>query len=888
MMTKTNNNLTSPPRQRTSVAIQGIDRSTPDDIVADGKCEELHNLRWKDNAWRPVHPHRKKLTLPALPTNYKVVYKHPVTGEQYYIVEALVNGTYYYFNFDSSVTDYTQGLTRIASFNSQQEVSHFGNVLMLIGSTTTHFLWRDNNYMIFSIPPYARTSVSSFSSKYPDATQVRIGDRQAGYGYPWEDYEQETIQGVNSVWDYRGAWFPIHNITQDYSCLADADDYWNGEILLFTTWRMADGTNLSPSPLHLLKSYGGKETNIPEGFTRSISIAPSPRDLYTARLNSTDTSSLEKYLAITIQANNTASAETYAPRNEQFTRRWLPNLRIDIPTDADLSSVTHIAVWATRIHPIFALNQGFIVGQGRDNAFGSIHEVVRTDASFTSFYDKTNLADQPFYLVKETPIEEIAVDGEGNKYLNFVLSASVLANITSNTMYEPNNNIHEVSYMCSLDFNNSLHIANNTTILRDGYNLGDGYTEDDNLTLQKDYISVEVDNNIYHILSTSMRSNVSVVNDASPYTHILSYPDFRAKSIKVDGLGAFTFKPASANNVAWYHAPHTEEEKYPPISKIERSVVLKEDVDNRIITQPNHLVVSSPNNPFSFPFENSYSFGSSNNRILAMQSAAIEMHEMKVGEMPLYVFTEEGIYALIAGSETLYASVAAINYDKIINPNTLAINGAIVYITEKGVHLLTSAGTQVISQPIHDENGMPPLDFLRECKIIWPKQYNEIVLLKEDEYTAYVYNLDSSYWSTRTLKGTKLNTDELYADNTIYDLGDEDESMTLHASILTRPIKLGNVEFKRAETIIPRMNMGSQPAEVIFNINGSVNGTDYMPLRHHTLEIDAWKNNPIVIRRTPFSAKYFEVELGLSGNPLTTAITHIDFEWYQRFRHRMR
>ena len=53
-----NDNLTSPPRMRTSVAISGLDRSTPDDMVKDGACEELHNVRYKDNAWRPVHEHK--------------------------------------------------------------------------------------------------------------------------------------------------------------------------------------------------------------------------------------------------------------------------------------------------------------------------------------------------------------------------------------------------------------------------------------------------------------------------------------------------------------------------------------------------------------------------------------------------------------------------------------------------------------------------------------------------------------------------------------------------------------------------------------------------------------------------------------------------------------
>jgi hypothetical protein len=269
------------------------------------------------------------------------------------------------------------------------------------------------------------------------------------------------------------------------------------------------------------------------------------------------------------------------------------------------------------------------------------------------------------------------------------------------------------------------------------------------------------------------------------------------------------------------------------------------------------------------------------------------MSDAKFGEMPLYAFTTEGIFALQAGSETLYSNVIPINYDKIINPNTLAINGAIVYITEKGVHLLTNQGTQVISAPIHDSAGMPPLDFLRSCKIIYPKQYNEIVLLNETdkEGVAYVYNLDAGYWSTRDLKGFKLNTDELYLGNTIYDLADEDESKALAMTITTRPIKLGNIEFKRLETIAPRMSSGDKDFASHIHLTGSVDGTNYMTLREHDLEIEAHKVNPFTLRRTPFSAKYFKYHMFMEpkqGETFNPSITHIDFEWYIKFRRRMR
>jgi hypothetical protein len=424
------------------------------------------------------------------------------------------------------------------------------------------------------------------------------------------------------------------------------------------------------------------------------------------------------------------------------------------------------------------------------------------------------------------------------------------------------------------------------------YNLGDGFTNEDNIFPQKDVVEVIINDSPYSILSTSQRSNAGV-SEKSPYTHILSYPDYRAKSIRADGIGSFTFKPATANNFAWYYAPHTEQEKFPPIDIELRALVLPEETDNSIVHQPNRIQVSATNNPFSFPFENSYAVGSSNNRIIALQSAAIEMPEMKVGEMPLYAFTEEGIYALIAGSDTLYARISPVNYDKIINPNTLAINGAIVYITEKGVHLLTSQGTQVISTPIHDKANRPPLDFLRTCKIIYPKEHTEIILHNEDDDrgVAYVYNIDAGYWSTRDLKGRKLNTDELYGNNTLYDLANEDESKALACSIVTRPLKLGDVEFKRIESIVPRIATNSDVTMLQMSLSGSTDGTEYMPMRSVDIELDSNRVNPLSLRRTPFSARYFkfsfhfEPELHQTFNP---SISHIDIEWYKKLRHRMR
>jgi hypothetical protein len=408
-----------------------------------------------------------------------------------------------------------------------------------------------------------------------------------------------------------------------------------------------------------------------------------------------------------------------------------------------------------------------------------------------------------------------------------------------------------------------------------------------------EWVEVEVDGKTYNVVSSSTKNGLSLLG-GTPMSNVISYPDVRATRYSVEEHFSKLLTPAYANGFAWFMEKPTQYAKFPPIVIDER--VLTGDnlpIDSSVVRLSNRVQVTSSNNLFSIPFENNYVVGSRNNRILALQSAAIEMHEMKVGELPLYAFTEEGIFALVAGSETLYASVAAINYDKIINPNTLAINGAIVYITEKGVHLLTTQGTQVISTPINDKTNRPPLDFLRSCKLMYPKERNEIILHNETlgKGVAYIYNIDAGYWSTRDLEGYKLNTDELYTiTNIIYDLANEDESISLPMNFVTRPLKLGNVEFKRLETIIPRLATGEHPIEFKMSVEGSVDGSTYMPMRSANIDFEANKVNPITLRRTPFSAKYIKMMFDISPadknhNP---SFSHIDIEWYRKLPHRMR
>ena len=304
------------------------------------------------------------------------------------------------------------------------------------------------------------------------------------------------------------------------------------------------------------------------------------------------------------------------------------------------------------------------------------------------------------------------------------------------------------------------------------------------------------------------------------------------------------------------------------------------------IKQSNRIQASENNNPLILPYDRSYRIGSDTNEILAINSGAIEMSDAKFGEFPLYVFTKEGIFAMQSGKDTLYSAIVPINYDVIINPNTLAVNGAVLYFTDKGLHALTNQGAKLLSQPIHTEENRIP-DWMYTCQMVYMPEWNEVLCADLPSKKAYVFSLDNNVWSTRDIpEGYILNNDELVArDSIIYDLRNEEESLSsdMPFTLTTRPIKLGSMELKRAETIIVRFEC---PTNQTLNVKveGSIDTQNWGELR----KIEGVQTNTdILIRRTTCSVKY--LRFTIEGN-VTDDIRILAFEveYYERMRHRMR
>lgn len=887
------------------MAIQGLDLSSPDDIVKDGACSELYNMRYKDGAWRPVHPYVEKKFAQVFGSGYRVVYKHPATAEDKYIVEGLYDGKHHYYEVSINDTSMSQAAS-IATFDERQKMTHFGNVLMFTSQNkTSSYLWNQNKYIKINDLKAPSLSISEADEAIPynlppDIFRVNMDITHD----PANNVQNSPVKYIKDLWlpretlqeclDHIKAYnqratsaYKINPIVECAWLLSDADtrnssivthsgdysfdgetslitpDMWYGELMCFACYHLFDGSTTTPSPLQLIISNNNYDSRLKIKREEILKIAESSR--YRNK----------EYVMMTIEWDTNYGAYTnVADINALSPITWqLPKLSIPEMRGLTSETISSIAIYATRINPIFDSDH---IGAGK----------APITMSTVSHFANNEMPSQPFYLVKEFPIraEEDGINGPFTVDLTY----DILQQSIHNKVYTPSIS-RALSGNTSLDYNNRLHIANIDSTFNREMILDNPFSDTEGTVMPYRASLVIKNATDSNIVTGSIGNGRTEFNDI--FSRLLSVHDARAEKYIIENLdtkgrNTFMMQPALGNNIAYvYRSSSTA--KFETLSpsdgdRQENNAQLLED--NSVLHESNRIQVSATNNPLTYPFENSYTIGSPKNTIIAMQSAAIKIGDEQVGALPLYVFSTEGIFALRAGESTLYAAVNPINYDKIINPNTLSINGAIVYITEKGVHLLTNAGSTVISSPIHGIDGTPPLDFLRNCTLLHPKQYNEVILYKEGS-AAYIYNLDNDYWSTRVLDGVKINTDELVTSSgIIYDISKEDVTQNLDCNIATRPIKLGNVEFKRLETIIPRVQDDKQ-GPYRMRITGSVDKVNTVILRDG---VSTATSGPLVFRRTPFSAKYFNVMVTRPAQIGTFAITHIDFEWYSRFGHRMR
>lgn len=109
----------------------------------------------------------------------------------------------------------------------------------------------------------------------------------------------------------------------------------------------------------------------------------------------------------------------------------------------------------------------------------------------------------------------------------------------------------------------------------------------------------------------------------------------------------------------------------------------------------NYLFMSEMNNPFFFPTERKYAFSSA---VIGAAVATFALSQGQFGQFPLYVFTEDGIYAMQVADDGSIMTSKPLSRDVCINPASIvSIDQAVVFLAQDGVKLLRGSDVVNIS-----------------------------------------------------------------------------------------------------------------------------------------------------------------------------------------------
>lgn len=185
-------------RKRAQIQFSGIDTATPDEVVADGKCSTLHNLRNTQSSWQNVHNFVKTHNLTHSP--YEIIYSHPASPDNHYIGKT--NSAYSYYQFVNEDAD-----------NYAWPTSIYNNLLFRKDQSPAvgdYLLCRVNNGHSTIIKQSPWKIASKNGINYFGYTRVEA------FLYEWWDQENYfyTLGDTVNVGDYvyNGNWVPIGRI----------------------------------------------------------------------------------------------------------------------------------------------------------------------------------------------------------------------------------------------------------------------------------------------------------------------------------------------------------------------------------------------------------------------------------------------------------------------------------------------------------------------------------------------------------------------------------------------------------------------------------------------------------------------------------------------------
>lgn len=318
-----------------------------------------------------------------------------------------------------------------------------------------------------------------------------------------------------------------------------------------------------------------------------------------------------------------------------------------------------------------------------------------------------------------------------------------------------------------------------------------------------------------------------------------------------------------------------------------------------IVIEPNVLKVSAVDNPFYFPTAQTYKF---EGNIVGLASNAEAISTGQFGQYPLFVFTQEGIWAMAvdASGQGAYTSQSPFSRE-VCSGAVCPVSGGIVFTTERGVMAISGGQVTELSAPL---DGMTT-DYMEYQEGFWEKIYekagfdfyfqpeeireylkpvgayktklaynylhNEVILSNTQRDYSYVYSLANQEWSIidRVFDITTNSYPELVVYNNIeqkrYKFTEGNDPVPVVA--ITRPVKVETLDFKRLRQAALRCTF---EGSLNFYVLGSNDGASFVCItgkEHNEVkdEIGKVKTQRDLITSMSRSKQYKYIAIAVAG-----------------------
>ena len=617
---------------KSRITFNGMNRYSPPNSAQPGDCTAIVNLRNQSNCLKPVGTPEYLYTPEK--KNHWLVYVHICYDGEHHITEN-ENTLYYEALIKKENGNIQKESSLLFELNDLQVLSiqSIGNTLIIICTESIYYLlYKEGKYIFLGEKPDI-PEISFFPYvEYTDAYFVSEYTFQHGYSNPTR-LDTEDINYYNDA--YYNAFFQLQE-------KAWKRHYFIQPILIRYALTLYDGSRIfSSAPV-------------------MVSL-PHPIQPYqmSIRLKNSNNLCLGSHEGQIIAGNYSL---------KYYIHQFNLNNWKDIVRSIDF----FVSPEATIFEPD-QKQQGlkFTIERTEENEMISF--LLKGDISFLDLKEikKRYLQDSLFYKI--ATIEDWSDWKEGESYtIENKIRPDLL--IHEEVLSPDNTTLLSTGAHVSYIHNKRLHIANLKKKLFPGFPLSLFNVGNKNAETVSAYICTYLKTERGECKVVWHGKSNYFFNQLSP---LISYPDSNAykmeivvKSEKTRYKGSFLLTASEYENRADYldetlSAITLENDSLPASTPLD--IPLSE---NDTYTQPNILRVSELENPFVFPSEQTYTI--SNGEITGIATITAALSEGQFGEFPLYVFTEEGIWALQNGNGIVcYGAQHQLNREPILPENPI-------------------------------------------------------------------------------------------------------------------------------------------------------------------------------------------------------------------------